>query len=287
MAIKDLFLDLEKIVHFLADHFPPEFAQSLSAVLMPKLVALIKETWLYSVVPVSLNDMTEFRKTIAIVQVFADMIASLGWEGDGELHDWVENAPRLWVTKRRETSLDITRRQLSCGIGFTKEVERTETQIITETVGPQLTASDEAKEPVKGEHEWDAAWSDDEGKGSDGNPRSSSSVGRSSLEEEQPQWTAEVLREDKAQKDAVVNDDDDGADAWGWGDEDVEDTTGESRDQPTPMAKQTKKAEPEAPRQVHRKVTLTEKYIISSMPGPVFNTITNIVEDGVKLTREE
>jgi centromere/kinetochore protein ZW10 len=82
---------------------------------MPNLIKLIKETWLDSAVPISLDDMTDFRKAIALVQVFAEKIATLGWEGAEELCDWVESAPRLWVTKRRETSLDWTRNQLSLG----------------------------------------------------------------------------------------------------------------------------------------------------------------------------
>jgi hypothetical protein len=80
------------------------------------------------------------------------------------------------------------------------------------------------------------------------------------------------------------NQDDDSADAWGWGDEtgDGENTTVE--DETTPEGA-------EAP--IHdrindtvREVTLTETYTISSMPDPVYNTIKSIIEDGATLTRE-
>lgn len=81
------------------------------------------------------------------------------------------------------------------------------------------------------------------------------------------------------------NQDDEAADAWGWGDDetgDGENTTAE--DETTPESA-------EAP--VHgrmtdavREVTLTEKYTISSMPDPVYNTIKSIIEDGATLTRE-
>jgi len=254
---------------------------------MPKLSALIKDTWLDSAVPVSLDDMRDFRKAIALVQVFAETITNLGWDGDADLHDWVENAPRLWVTKRRETSLDYTRRQLSIGIRSTKEVKRTETQTITESEGEQLTATGDGTETGKGEHDWDAAWSDDEGKDSEEKGKSSASFGRTSSEyQEKPQWTAEVLKEDNAEKDETA-DDDDTADAWGWGDEDEVDVAEPVAGGPTAMRQETKGKEPEAPRQVQREVTLTEKYTISSMPDPVFKTITDIIEDGVTLTREE
>ena len=100
---------------FLNGHLPSEFSQPLSEVLMPKLCSHIKETWLDSAVPASLQDMTAFRKAIALVQVFADNLKALKWTGAEELHDWVANAPRIWLTKRRETALDWTRNQLSLG----------------------------------------------------------------------------------------------------------------------------------------------------------------------------
>jgi centromere/kinetochore protein ZW10 len=83
--------------------------------MMPKLCSQIKDTWLDSAVPTSLEDMTAFRKAIALVQVFANNLGSLKWAGAQELDDWVANAPRIWLTKRREMSLDWTRNQLSLG----------------------------------------------------------------------------------------------------------------------------------------------------------------------------
>jgi centromere/kinetochore protein ZW10 len=87
----------------------------LSKLMMAKVCSQIKESWLDSAVPVSLDDMIAFRKAIAMVNVFADNLEALKWSGAGELHDWVTNAPRIWLTKRRETSLDWTRNQLSLG----------------------------------------------------------------------------------------------------------------------------------------------------------------------------
>jgi centromere/kinetochore protein ZW10 len=114
-TIKSLLLDLEQIIVFLNGHLPSEFSRPLSEVLMPKLCSQIKETWLDSAVPTSLQDMTAFRKAIAMVQIFADNLKALQWTGAEELHVWVASAPRIWLTKRRETSLDWTRNQLSLG----------------------------------------------------------------------------------------------------------------------------------------------------------------------------
>jgi centromere/kinetochore protein ZW10 len=291
------------MIRFLSESFPPDFAQPLSSVLMPKLTTLIRETWLDSAVPVSLDRMTDFRKSIALVHEFAETITALGWGGADNLNDWVESSPRLWVAKRRETALDSTRRQLSKGIGRTKGVERTETQTITELIDEELPggAANEGKETAKREDDWDVEWSDDEDKGnedsapggdkgkakeknaggeSDGeeNTRSSSSLGRDSPKESN--WTAEVLKE-------AAPDDDDGADAWGWGDDDEEEAPAETQEEPAPMPEKPEISEPQARREVQREVTLTEKYTVSSMPEPVFDTIRHIIEDAVTLTREK
>jgi centromere/kinetochore protein ZW10 len=114
-TIKSLLFDLEQIIIFLNQRLPAEFTRPLSEVLMPKLCSQIKDTWLDSAVPASLEDMTAFRKAIALVQVFADNLQTLHWTGAQELHDWVSNAPRIWLAKRRETALDWTRNQLSLG----------------------------------------------------------------------------------------------------------------------------------------------------------------------------
>jgi len=81
------------------------------------------------------------------------------------------------------------------------------------------------------------------------------------------------------------NQDDDSADAWGWGDDeagDGENTTAE--DETTPEG--TKATAHDRITDAVREVTLTEKYTISSMPDPVYNTIKSIIEDGATLTRE-
>lgn len=302
LLIKDLFLDLEKIVHFISDNFPPEWAKALSVIMMPKLTTLVKETWLESSVPVSLDDMTNFRKTIAIVQVFAETITRLGWDGDSELHEWVESAPRLWVAKRRETSLDYIRRQLARGIGMTRRVERTETQIITESEEEQIVPNGETAQLDEGEdHGWDAAWSDD-GKGAEQKVRqqrsSSVSVSEASVSSSsssgQP-WTAGVAKQGPLTErgGTATDDEDDGADAWGWGDEDEELKPAEKQVatvEPEAAPAAAAKAAPTSPpprKDSQREVTLTEQYTISSMPDPVFKTIVDIIEDGVMLTREE
>lgn len=82
---------------------------------MPSLASRIKESWLDTAVPSNLDNMLEYQKALAQVQDFADTLDSLQWPHNNLFHDWVVNAPRIWLNKRRESSLDWTRTQLSLG----------------------------------------------------------------------------------------------------------------------------------------------------------------------------
>jgi centromere/kinetochore protein ZW10 len=80
------------------------------------------------------------------------------------------------------------------------------------------------------------------------------------------------------------NQDDDAADAWGWGDEDGVDEA------PIPSADAQPSSEVTAPTTTRdsgvREVTLVEQYAISSMPAPVLETISSILDDAAALTQE-
>jgi centromere/kinetochore protein ZW10 len=114
-TIKTLFIDLEQIILFLAQHLPQEFCHELSQVMIPPLCTYIREQWLDSAIPPALGDMTAFRKAIYVVQTFVDQMDSMKWNGTAALQDWVLNVPRLWLAKRKETSLDWTRNQIAMG----------------------------------------------------------------------------------------------------------------------------------------------------------------------------
>jgi protein transport protein DSL1/ZW10 len=82
----------------------------------------------------------------------------------------------------------------------------------------------------------------------------------------------------KAEAPSNGTQDDDVADAWGWGDDDVIDEEGPTLEEAkTPIRERMPAI---------REVTLTEKYTISSMPEPVLKTIKQILEDGATLTQD-
>jgi len=121
--------------------------------------------------------------------------------------------------------------------------------------------------------DWDAAWDSEEDA-----PRHGDSD-RASLEE------ARKASEISFPKASPLVDDDEAAEAWGWGDEDAEEAVDDpmSNDvvEPPPSSHTT------APHRIAletREITLSESYQTTSMPQPVFQTIAGIYNDGARLT---
>lgn len=266
-----LFLHLEQILAFLAKRLPGELVQSLCMVMMPDLIPRIKSAWLDSVVPASLKEIDQFQEILRAVRAFCHSLQSMNYTGFGELQDWVDSAPRVWLTKCRETALDTVRIKLAQGLGSSREVERVETQTVSRSEGAELAAN---RPPRAAEDDdWGAAWDDGEG---DTTAKTNQPAAEGAPESANEEDGADAWGwgEDEGQNPMAAapapksTTEDDGGDAWGWGDEDTP--------QETP-ASQT------AAGQNTREMTLRERYKISSMPEPVLALISAILEDGALL----
>jgi centromere/kinetochore protein ZW10 len=117
-TIKSLFLAMEDLIRYLVDHLPAEFIKPLSDAMMPDLSARLKEFWLDTAVPSSLDDVLEYQKALLQVHEFANKLQSLSWPGSTTFEEWLLDAHKMWINKRRETELDWTRNQLELGIYF-------------------------------------------------------------------------------------------------------------------------------------------------------------------------
>lgn len=152
-------------------------------------------------------------------------------------------------------------------------MKRSETQAISRTEGKHITANDDNN------NEWDAAWSDNE------DEPSATDTKEITPQKPLPEERARIGGADGADDSTANGDqDDDAADAWGWGDED----TGDDPQPDTPPSTSEDSpnlAKHKAPEAV-REVTLTEEYQISSMPSPVFKTLSAILDDAATLTQE-
>ncbi len=82
---------------------------------MPPLTTRILESWLDTAIPVDLNDTMEYQKTLALVSEFTEKLVSMKWPGMDGFLDWVQNAPKIWLNKKREKSLEWTRDLFSQG----------------------------------------------------------------------------------------------------------------------------------------------------------------------------
>ncbi len=275
-TIKSLFIDLEAIIQFLNDRLPVEIIQSLSNKMMPALSSRLIEVWLDTAVPASLDDMIDYQKALALVGDFALKLDSLKWPGVDSFHDWVSNAPKIWLNKRRETTLDWTRNQLSLGIGMPQLAERTEKRMVAREDGNHIATTGTAVT-----QDWDDAWDSD---GEDTPEDSSNGTkNRGSVEEERRQSSV-VKPSPTLDADQQI---DDAADAWGWGDDDATDVD------PTPEQAIIQSPELSSPlvdqhvSPITREMTLSEKYWTSSLPRVVFSTVVNVYNDGAKLTQPE
>lgn len=292
-SMDSLFQDLNRLFSYFAARLPQDLIDSLSALMMPEIVSRIISVWLDSAVPASLQEMDKFEAIMATARQFCASLTELKFSGFNELQDWVENAPRVWLTKCRETALDTVRTRLSGGLGSPKQVERVEKQMVSRAEGQGLAAAPAtAAAAATDDDDWGAAWDDEGDQPGDqaGEPdQATKNTEATAMVEEDGadawgwgedggeggdiQETAPTQLNQQNNADA----DDDAGEAWGWGEEDA------PQEQPDRHAARRPSTAPAAPEQ--REMTLKETYNISSMPEPVLQLIFAILEDGATLTQ--
>ncbi|KAK3900957.1 Centromere/kinetochore protein zw10 [Staphylotrichum tortipilum] len=292
-SIPSLFADLERVFSFLVQRLPPDLVETISSTLLPETMDKITSVWLDSVVPSSLQDMNHFQDVIAATKDFAARLAAMGFSNLGALQEWTENAPRVWLSKCREAALDSVRVKLSGGLGAPTRVEKVEKQMVSQSEGKQLVAS--GATASADDHGW-GAWDDGD---------------------------QAVPEETNGGADEPPEGDDDGTDAWGWGEEGGQEEVApeESKEEPKEEPKEVPKEEPNEskpdddeedpseawgwgdeaadevpevpeppktsqPEPQTRELVLKETYSISSLPQPVLDLIFAIMEDGATLTQD-
>ncbi|KAH6673050.1 centromere/kinetochore protein-like protein zw10 [Halenospora varia] len=286
VSIKALFQDLENVIRFLVSNLPPEFIKPLAGAMMPVLSTRIKELWLDTAVPSSLDDMVDYQKALLQVSEFANKLDSLDWLGTSSFHDWVSNVSKIWLSKKRETSLDWTRNQLALGIGAPRFAEKVETRMVPRDEGHHISATGDVVTD-----DWDAGWESGEEDNSLKVPEARPPLMNKNSVDEARKLSQTVSAESiiAAAEDEEEDDADDAADAWGWGDEDAAETEVSPVKTKLDMKtrKQSTSGKSEKPNLAGdvREITLSEKYWTSSMPQPVLDTVLEIYEDGARLTK--
>lgn len=296
-GVGSLLTDLERALAMIAKKLPHDLLGPLSRWMMPDLIQRLIEQWLTPAVPSNLTRMDVFHTMIEDTESFCQSLDALGFAQIDELKRWAKNAPMTWLGKCRENALDNIRTSLAKGIGESRPVEKIEKQMVSVAEGNELatTGAGASADTNDWGAEWGAEWDDN-----DEEMDVDNSVNKAAAPNED---TAPGAEEDDGadawgwgdEDDTVPNDakpeerngaskvteEDDPAAAWGWGDED------EAAQQPkTSPAKSRKRPVPTAPEET-RELVLKETYHISSMPDPVLQLISRILEDGATLTRGE
>ncbi|KAF7952710.1 hypothetical protein EAE96_005941 [Botrytis aclada] len=273
-SIKSLFKDILNIIRFLDESLPKTMVEALSKVMMPDLTEILIEIWLESSVPTSLDDMVDYQKALGRTSEFADTLRKLGWPGAERFDEWVFSAARIWLTKKRETSLDRVRNALALGVGQPLEAKRVEMRMVTRDDGMHVTSNGET---VRDEWGWGE---EDEEEETEPVPRN-----RASFDEERRASSVSVPPDP-----SILQIDEE--DAWGWGDDN--EVAVETPIDELPDARWTPKTphSPTIPTRLNdpaekRNVTLSEKYWTSSIPLAIFNHVVTIYEDGAKLMQTE
>lgn len=264
-----LFEDLKKMVEWLRSTLPAIVADPLWENLSPSLISKLEQTWLDAAVPLNIADMPKFQSVLADVSSFADLMDSFGGTGSKPLRDWVQNAPRTWLTKRRETVLGDVRNLVFTGLRETKVVERVETQMVS-------------KEDALGDaddDEWATAWDEPEEQAPSLPPRQQRPA-QPEEEDEANAWGADF---DDEVEDAPEGDGDGEDDAWGWGD--GEDAASKKTD--TPKKSPSKPNGDKPSNSGQREMTLRETFAITAIPDSILTLLQQIITDAQNLAAPE
>ncbi|KAK4546213.1 hypothetical protein LTR36_002350 [Oleoguttula mirabilis] len=286
-SLAALLKDLETIVTFLATHLPASISLPLSDLLIPALSTRLEDHWLEPAVPLDISEMPAFQDTLARVQHLADHIDKCSLRGTKHLHDWVEGAPRTWLTKRREAVLGEVRNLVFAGLGETEVVERVETRMVAREDHAALGggAIEEG-----GEEEWDSAWEEpaEEEKEIPVEGRHGSSIvaAADGAEEDDESSAWDTNDPDDKPANEAAGDEEGEGDAWGWGDDEkaaaspvaTKPTSQSSSAKPngtTPTPTPTKPAE--------REMTLRETFTVTAIPSGILTIIQTLIADAQTL----
>ena len=268
-----LFGDLRTFLTYLAMYLPDTVTQPLSTTLIPALTSRLETHWLDPAIPVDIDEMPAFQHLLDLTMKLTQRIDDLPFTAVVGLQEWVESAPRAWLTKRREAVLGEVRDWVFRGLRERKTVERVETRMVKrEDVGL-------AKEG--GEDDWDA-WEEDEQSKQDASSKDAKS---DELDEAAMAWE---LNDDETseEKDQTSTDGGEEDDAWGWGDEEAA-----SQQPSNPATTKKQPVKPSAPpngatQPSEQELTLRETFTTTAIPSAILRILQKSIADAQTLSGE-
>ncbi|KAL9118319.1 MAG: hypothetical protein Q9187_005137 [Circinaria calcarea] len=280
LSTAKLLSDIRMLVDYLSTNLPPAIAIPLSEILMPGLISRLKSGPLLSSVPTDLEDIADFQHTLDLVLRFANTLDQHGWQGKASLVEWTNQSPRVWLDKRRETSLQQVRKILLKDLGEPRAVERIETQTVLRD--DDMFAANGCND------DWNANWSD-------GDNEEDLNLGSSQhgempgevVEEDVSAWGLEddIAEESNERRNGQTEDITDETDAWGWGDED--DIAGSPKGPnlpPRPAQPPKVNGRTTSIPSAGHQMTLKETYNITALPEQILAIIVQAILDVEKLS---
>ncbi|PIG88297.1 centromere/kinetochore protein zw10 [Aspergillus arachidicola] len=270
-SVPDVLDRLSTVLGFLRQHVPATISDSFSSSLIPTLSSKVISCWLSSSIPTDLEGLSIFEDVLNYVLKFTNTIKTFGWQGYEELVSWVNQAPRLWLTRRRVDSLDQVRKVLAASQGTTKQVERVEKEEVSrkDEVLLENTTDD-----------WDAGWDDDN--------EHETTAKHSENKEDEEDVSAWGLDDDTEENTAEAKPDpsteDDAADAWGWGDEDEEEQPDDAQTKSTNGGKSVN-GKDMSHHASPREVTLKEQYTVTDIPDSILGIIQQQIKDSEAISQ--
>ena len=274
-ATSEILDRIARVLDYLRQSLPASILTPFSDYFIPTLSSKIITSWLSPAIPTELDGLGEFEETLDQVLKFAHTVETFGWHGHEELVSWVNQAPRLWLTRRRIDSLDQVRKVLAASRGTTKKVERVEKQ--------EVTQADEALLEKAPSDDWDAGWDDGNEEGNTKpteHPEDEEDVSAWGLDDDD---SKDGVPEPKPDAAAPAEDDDDG-DAWGWGDEDE----GPLEEASRPHAVSTTKSVNGNGTSDHassKEVTLKETYMVTDIPDSILDIVRRQITDSETISQ--
>jgi centromere/kinetochore protein ZW10 len=272
---------LSSILGYLRQNLPALVSAPLSDSFIPKLSSKTISEWLSHAIPTNLDGLPNFEDILDRVLEFTQKIESWGWTGQEELVSWINQAPRLWLTRRRVDALDSVRKVLAASQGSTKQVERIEKQKVSQADGVLLENAIN--------DDWDADWGDDK---EDDTPQKAQTADHEDEEEDVSAWGLDDDETEETQEEAkpdstALTDDDDAEDAWGWGDED---DNGQKADSKPSHPQKPATANPADKKNTAgtaspKEVTLKEVFTITDIPESVLKVVQQQITDSKDISQ--
>ena len=258
---------------FLHNYFPPMLGSAIGNTVSEEIVEALIRDWLTPAIPLGVSDLRQFHSIQTKVRELADLIRSYQWPGYRALTTWVDIVPQIWLEKRRTSSLDAVRKALKVQRGPNREVQRIERQ--------NFFKEDEAF-ALNGADEWNASWN-----AKKPGVITDSTDTATREEEDLSGWNFDEDTENSGSAPTsptkVNGNADDSTDAWGW-DEDNPDET--APDDSRSRTERAKLGPTNNSAQKHE-VTLRETYTITDIPDHLLDIISREVQDAEQLKASE